>query len=147
MLQQLLKDVRIDRVLNAVAAGTTDQTSSSVDMQDHEGVMFVAAFGALTATQVTQIKGQQSDDDSTFEDITGSLVGPLADGDGNKLLVLDISKPRKRFVRLVVDRGTANAVIDGVTAFLYGPRKYPATQSADVASSEAHVAPAGGGTA
>lgn len=142
----LLKDIKITRVMNAVAAGTTDQNSSEVDMQGWDGVMFIAAFGALTATQVTQIKAQQ--DTATgmagAADLAGTLVGPLADGDGNKCLVLDVFRPQERFVRCVVDRGTANAVIDGVIAIQYRGRKAPVTQGSTIAFSEAHVSPAEG---
>lgn len=149
-MHQLLEDIRITRVMNAVAAGITDQNSSSVDMSvdgGYEGVMFVALFGALTATQVTQIKGQQSSDDGSaddFSDLAGTLVGPLADGDGNKCLVLDIYKPGKQYARCVVDRGTANAVIDGVIAIQYRNRARPSAQAASVAFSEKHVTPAEG---
>ena len=55
----LSKAVKVARVLNGVAAGTTEQTGSVVDTQGFEGVQFVALFGALTATQVTSLKVQQ----------------------------------------------------------------------------------------
>lgn len=53
---------------------------------------------------------------SDAADLEGSLVGPLADADGNKLLVLDVHRPRERYVNCVVNRATGNAVIDGVIA-------------------------------
>lgn len=145
--QVLLDQVSVERSLNAVAAGVTDQNGTGVDLQGYEGVMFVAAFGTLTATQVTQIKAQQSDDDGSsdaYSDLEGTNVGPLADGDSNKLLVLDVYRPLKRYVRCVVDRGTANAVIDDVIAIRYGARAIPTTQPAGVIDSEAHVSPAEG---
>lgn len=140
----LLTNVKITRVMNAVAAGTTDQESSSVDMQGYDGVLFVAAFGALTATQVTSINAAQSTDDSSFADLEGTKVGPLADADGNKLLVLDVYRPQERYVRCHVDRATANAVIDGVIAIQYCGSKAPITQGTTVAGSESHQSPAEG---
>jgi hypothetical protein len=56
-------------------------------------------------------------------DLAGSLHTALADTDGNKCLVTDVFRPQKRYVRAVVTRGTANAVIDGVIAL-------PATEAA-----------------
>lgn len=136
-----LKDaVRVDRVMNAVAAGTTDQNSATVDMQAAEGfdeATFVAAFGTLTATQVTKIKAQESDDDSVWNDSKDSESAAMADADSNKLLAVTV-RPKARYVRCVVDRGTANAVIDGVFAFLSKARKQPVTQSADVVGWETH---------
>ncbi len=134
------------RVMNAVAAGVTDQNSSIVDMKGFEGVRFIALFGALTATQVTQIKVQQDTDAAggTMADLAGTNTGPLADGDGNKMLVTEIVRPRERYVRCVVDRGTANAVIDGVIAELFGPGTEPVTKDSSVAFQEVSLAPAEG---
>jgi hypothetical protein len=136
--------VRITRVMNAVAAGTSDQNGSSVDMLGYEGVIFIALLGTLTATQVTSMFAQQSADDSTFASLAGTNVGPAADGDGNKCLVLDVCKPNKRYVRPVIDRGTANAVIDGVIAIQYRARKQPTAHATSVAFAEAHFSPAEG---
>jgi len=138
---------KVSRVMNAVAAGTTDQNSASVDMADFEGVIFLAAFGTLTATQVTSLKAQQSSDDGSsdaFADLEGTSVGPLADADGNKMLALDVYRPRERYVRATIDRGTANAVIDGIVAIQYGARKAPVTHSTTVSASEVSVSPAEG---
>lgn len=148
MLDQILNQrVKISRILNAVAAGTSVQTSSAIDMQGFDGVLIVAGVGALTATQVTSLKAQQSSDDGStdsYGDLEGTLVGPLADGDGNKLLVLDIYKPEKRYLKALVNRATANAVIDFVIAIQYHRGDVPMTHASSVAFSEAHVTPAEG---
>ncbi len=141
----LAKNTKITRVMNAKAAGATAQNGTAVDMQNWEGVMFVALFGALTATQVTSIKAQQSTAKSSgFSDLEGTEAGPLDDGDGNKALVLDIKNPRERYVRCVASRATANAVIDGVVAIQYGPRKMPAAHDSTVVAAEAQASPAEG---
>ena len=142
----LTKNTKITRVMNAKAAGATAQNGTAVDMQNWEGVMFVALFGTLTATQVTSIKAQQSTAKSSgFSDLEGTEAGPLDDDDdGNKALVLDIKNPRERYVRCVVSRATANAVIDGVVAIQYGPRKMPAAHDSTVAAAETHTSPAEG---
>jgi len=146
MSSELNSRIKITRVLNSVVAGITDQNSSAVDMAGFDGVLFIALFGALTATQVTQIKAQQdvSSGMGAAADLLGSNVGPLADTDGNKCLVLDIKKPLERYVRCVVDRGTANAVIDGVIAIQYGAGAHPTAHAASVAFAEAWGSPAEG---
>jgi hypothetical protein len=140
-----LKNCKITRVMNAVAAGTSVQTSTTVDMQGYDGVMFIAALGALTATQVTSIKARQGAlaAMSDAADLEGTLVGPMADSGSNKVLVLDVHRPRERYVNCVVGRGTANAVIDSVIAIQYGG-SIPATQPSSVAFSEHQVSPAEG---
>jgi hypothetical protein len=143
---QLGKNCKITRVMNAVAAGTTDQNSSVVDMQNWEGVLFIAFFGTLTATQVTLLKAQQGEqaDGSDMADLAGTATPALADADSNKCLALDIKNPRERYVRAVIDRGTANAVIDGMVAIQYGPRKAPTSHDSSVKTFEGHVSPAEG---
>jgi hypothetical protein len=145
-LSDLVKTVR---VVNATAAGTTDINGTGVDMAGYDAVRFVAGVGALTATQVTKLKAQQSSDDDdadAYADIEGSAAGPLADGDGNDLLITDLIRPTERYVRPVVDRGTANAVVDFVIAELYRSRDLPVTQDGTVID-VAKVANKGEGTA
>lgn len=127
----------VKRVMNAVAAGTTDQNSTGVDMTGYEEVTFIAAFGALTATQITSMKAQQSDDDGSADDYTdlaGTSTGPAADADSNKMLALGIYRPKKKWVRAVVDRGTANAVIDGIIAIRSRSRLEPVAQDASMSA-------------
>lgn len=143
----LSPNVKVTRVLNAVAAGTTAQNGSVIDMQGFDGVVFVAAVGALTATQVTSLKAQDGavSNLSDASDLAGSLVGPLADADGNKLLVLDVYRPQKRYIRPVLNRATANAVIDGIIAIQYSGDKAPTINDATtVAATKLRVSPING---
>lgn len=113
------KGFEVRRAINAVAAGTTAQNGNAIDMQGFRGCAFVVSFGALTATQVTSIKVQQSDaSGSGFEDLADSQTAALADADGNKELLVEVYEPKKRYLRVVVNRGTANAVINGGLAIL-----------------------------
>lgn len=143
----LSKNVKVTRVMNAVAAGTGDsQNGSGVDMSGFEGVVFIAAFGTLTDGAVTTLKAQQDtvSNFATAADLAGTAMS-IADTSDNDLLVLDIYRPSERYVRPVITRATANAVIDGVIAIQYGARELPTTNDADtVASTETHVSPAEG---
>jgi len=140
-------EIKISRVLNGVAAGTSVQAGSAVDMQGYDGVMFIALLGALTATQVTSMEAHQSSDNAAadaFTALLASKVGPLADGDSNKCLVLDVWRPQERYVKPVINRATANAVIDGVIAIQYKARSLPTAHATSVAFAEKHNAPAEG---
>lgn len=144
MTAQMQQAEKISRVLNAVAAGTTDQNCTGVDMQGYESVEFVALFGTLTATQVTQLKAQQSDDNGSADDWTdleGTLTTALGDDDDNDCIRLEIVKPRKRYVRCVVLRETANAVIDGVVAIQRVPKVRSITQDATVIVAHSVISP------
>lgn len=130
-MEFLHERVKTTRVINATAAGTTAVNGTVLDHQGFENVRFVALLGTLTATQVTALKAQQGDasDGSDMADITGAVTANAADADSNKMLVLDVSANliTKRYVRCVVTRGTANAVIDGVIADQYYPGVVPTT--------------------
>jgi hypothetical protein len=120
--------VDLRRSLNAVAAGTSEQTGTGIDTLGYDGVLFVFGFGAITSGAVTTIKAQQSSDDGSADDY-GDLLGTsqaIADTDDNKIAAIDIYRPLKRYVRPVVGRGTQNAVIDGVIAILYRGNISPA---------------------
>ncbi len=138
----LLKGCKATRLVNSTAAGTTTISGTGLDMEGFEGVIFIAQFGALTATQVTSLKAQQSSDNGVtddWSDLAGTSTGPLADGDGNKKLMLDIYRPNKHYVRPVVPRATANAVIDSVIAIQYGAKTEPTTQPTGSVSASKYV--------
>jgi hypothetical protein len=135
MFPFLSDDVKIDRVVDATAAGTTDVNGTGLSMAGYDGIMFIALLGTLTATQVTALHAQQSSDDGSadaYTDIEGSATDPLGDDDDNDMLVLDIFRPQEAYVRPVVDRATANAVIDGVIAIRYKATNRPVVQGARV---------------
>jgi|SRR5579859_2640482 len=129
------------RVSNAVAAGVTAINCTHVDMEGWDGVVFICLLNALTATQQTNLAAQNGSqsNDSDQALITGAQTPNAADADSNKALVLDVYRPQKRYVRAVVNRGTANAVIDGVIALQYQGDKLP-TKTLDATISQLLVA-------
>jgi hypothetical protein len=142
----LSPNVKVTRVITAQAAGVSTINGTVLDMQGFDGVVFVASFGALTSTQVTSLKAQDGATANLADaaDLAGSLTGPLADADGNRSLVLEIYKPAKRYIRPVINRATANAVVDGVVAIQYASSKSPTTNDTTVAASKLRVSPANG---
>jgi hypothetical protein len=105
------------------------------------------AVGAITATAVTQVKVQQgaAANLSDAADLAGSGISIAADGsDDNGVFVVDVYKPSKRYLRVVVVRGTANAVIDGAIAELYEGRVYPEAKDASVHGQVLLASPAEG---
>lgn len=127
VFHNLTKIAEFRRAGNAVAAGSTDSNGTGIDMRGYDGITFIVAFGTITATAVTGIKVQQSDDNGSsddYTDLTGSAQS-VADTDSNKIVVTEVFRPTKRYVRVVVTRATANAVIDGIFAILTRPQVGP----------------------
>jgi len=142
----LSKNVKITRVSNAVAAGTTEIDGAVIDMQGFEGVQFAVSFGTITSGAVTSIKLQHGDaaNLSDAADLAGTAM-TVADTDDNKMFVIDCYRPLKRYVRCVVLRATQNAVVDGISATQYSARVKPCTNdSTTVASTKTVVSPAAG---
>ena len=75
---------------------------------------------------------------------SGLLRLNLVDTDDVKGIVLTVVRPTKRYVRPVLLRGTADAIIDGIFAILEPPHSVPTTHDASVAKSETVVSPAEG---
>jgi len=145
-MQQLNGQVKVTRAMLAVAAGSADENGSIIDMQNYEGVLFIAQAGTITASSVSGLKAQQGAiaNMSDAADLLGSLVS-FADSDDDDCVVLDIYRPTERYVRPVFERATANCVIDGVIAIQYGAKKMPVTHdAATVIGSETHASPAEG---
>ena len=143
----LAKDLKIIRVMNAVAAGTSNQDATTIDTAGYDGVVFLTAFGTITATAVTSVKlgGGAASDGSDKADLAGTGSGTLTPTThNNKVVVTEIYRPQQRYITLSVLRGTANAVIDGSVAILYRGRAVPTTNDASVAARVVTVSPATG---
>jgi len=137
MLLNLLKEAKVKRVLNSVAAGTSPQTSGIVDLGElmADGAVFVLALGTVTSGSEVklQVRGGSLSNGSDMEDLAGASVSHVADGtDGNnKLMAVEVFRPRHRYLRAVVTRAEENAVIDGVVALLHSPQEKPVEQDDD----------------
>lgn len=141
----LLKNTKIVRHNNGAAAGTTTITpSAGIDMQGYNSCLFLVLLGALTDTTVPAIKIQQSSDDGStdaYSDLEGTAYA-VADSDDNGVIAVEIIRPTKRYLKLILARATANAVLDGILAVVGNPSSLPITQT--TLGNEVHVSPAEG---
>lgn len=143
---ELGKDTKITIAITPTegAAGTTDINGAILDMQGYENVLAIVTFGAITAGAVTSIKMQQdtASNMSSAADLadTGQTI---ADTDDGKTFYIDLIKPQERYVRLVVDRGTQNAVVASAIYLQYNGVKMPVTHGSNV-SGETLISPAEG---
>jgi hypothetical protein len=130
----------------AGAAGTSDINGTTLDMSGFEGVMVVVRMGAITSGAVTSIKMQQGAASGMGD--AADLAGTgqtIADDDDEQIFIIDLFRPTERYVRLVVDRGTQNAVVSSAHYIQYGPREMPTEMNAtDAVTYERHISPAEG---
>jgi hypothetical protein len=126
----LSRSSKLTLVQAALADGSSDPNSTSVDMAGFEGVMFIGIVGTVTGSGTVEIHAQQSSDDGVadaFSDIVDMTATADSSTDSDKLLVLDIVQPQKRYVRVAMTRATANSVIGGVAAIQYGAKSMAAS--------------------
>lgn len=131
----LTKNVKITVVAAAAAAAQTAVEGSILDMAGYDGVLFVALTGDVTDTAVLTLKAQQNTANSTsgMADLVGTAAFTAGASDAdNKGLALDVHKPRERYVRAVLTRGTANAAVSGIIAIQYDARRKPTAHDASV---------------
>lgn len=143
MIRSLVKSAKFDKVLVATAAGTNDTLNGDIlDLQDCDSVTGIAILGDVTVNSVVTLKAYTGNEaalgDGAYEAVTATVTATDTSAD-NKLLVLDIIKPGKRYCRFDLVRATANAVVDGIVAARYNFRVNPVTQPADVVNSNVNV--------
>jgi hypothetical protein len=139
------KMLKFERAMQGQAAGATDVNGDIIDTQGYDGCLFVFSLGAIVAGAATSCHVQQDTDSAggTMQDLTGSKV-TYVDTDDNKSAVIDVYKPRERYLRPVVKRATQNATIDSVVAILYSGLRSPTTNAGDVVGITTVISPAEG---
>ena len=137
----LSKSALVREGIANTSAGTTTINGATIDMANYEGVLLAAKFG--TPATDNQIKVQQGDqsDLSDASDLKGTLVSV---GASDEIVMVDLYRPAKRYVRMVALRGTSTT-IDWGFAIRYDARKSPVDNAlAGTIASETHVSPAEG---
>lgn len=146
MSNEFLSANKLTRVIDRIAAGSSDETGDTIDMASFENVTFIVGFGTIVNAAVTGIRVETgaASDMSDATDLLGSAI-VVADDDDTSIVAIEIIKPRERYLRVVVDRATQNAEIDFGLAVQSGPRVKPVTHDSDtVLGSETHTSPAEG---
>lgn len=140
----LSKDVKISQVLGHVAAGVVAQTSAVVDMQGFAGVVFVAALGTVTAASAVTLKAQEDvvNPMAAAKDLSGASASFVAGAaDSNKCLVLDVYRPKDRYLQAVLTPTIQNAEIGSIIAIQYQAGAKPTQIDPTVIASALAVSP------
>jgi hypothetical protein len=137
LFHNLSKGTRIVRASNGVAAGVTPVVCPTIDISGFNGILMIAVLGTITATGVAVLKATAgaAADGSDAAEVEGSAV-TANDAQDNKLLVLDIHKPKngQQFFTPVLDRTVANVGVDAILVVLYNASQSPVDVDATVAA-------------
>lgn len=145
LLKSVLKDCKVITALD-YASGSADRKgpTAGIDLSGFTGIAFIIKWATIAASAVTSVKVQHSDTttDGDFADLATSAQ-TIADDYDNKITVIEVQAPLKRYIRLYVDKDATNATAESAVAVLTGAQKLPVTQPAEVAG-ELMVSPASG---
>lgn len=135
-MQSMLKEGVFDKVLGNTAAGTTDTLNGDiVDLRDFDSACLIAVMGDVTINAVGTLKAYCGDaaalGDGAYKAITATFTADATSAD-NKLVILDVIRPGKRYVRADFVRATANIAVESIIVIRYNARAIPTTQPADV---------------
>ena len=122
----LSKRSRVTFASVPVAAGTTAASGAVIDMQGYEGAMFLFGIGTESSTSggTCAVQGAAAST-GAFTTLSGASK-TYAAGDDDKGIVIDVWKPRYRYLRsLFTPSTTAGTEFGGVFCTQYGARKYP----------------------
>lgn len=142
MNQLLSEGIKVTAVSGNTSAGTGDVASDIIDMQGFDGVLFLAILGDVANTSVLALTADANSVNSasgmTKFATTADFTADATSAD-NKLLMLDCQRPPERYVRAALERGTANAAVNGIIAIQYTARNKPTSQHASVIAAAAFV--------
>jgi len=139
MFGSLLKDCAFDKCLNNTAAGTGDTLNGDIlDLQGYDSVCFIATTGDVIVNAVGTLKAYCGDasnvSDGAYATTTAAFTATATSAD-NKVVVLDVIRPGKRYIRPDFVRATANIPVESIVAIRYNARTKPTTQPSDVVAS------------
>lgn len=136
----LLNDIKVIPVEPYASAATSTLTTDVVDTQGFDSIAFIAYIGDATSGATITLTGKTNTASSTSSPTPVTLADTVAytagasDAD-DKVMILDLHKPRDRYVFATLTRADQNVVLNGIIAVLYNAHQLPVTQHASVIDS------------
>jgi hypothetical protein len=123
-MSNLFGRVKIDQILGYYAAGQTKRTSDIIDMSGWEGCIFVAELGTIIENGTVDVFVEQNPTNATsgmarLATTTAHTVTAANATNAKSCIVVDVYKPRERYLQCNITPATQNAVVLGVTAIRY----------------------------
>lgn len=127
------------------AANNTNSLGTEIDTAGFDGCLFIAPITVSVATGVASASVEQAAAaGGAYAAVVGDDVSKASAADNdlnNKFLVIDVFKPRKRYLKLRRGSATANITFGPAIAILYNAHERP-TALGDVLARAGVVSPA-----
>ena len=137
MATNFMNDINMTRVANASAAGQTTITSDVIDMSGYDVASFIAILGDVTDTAELTLTVQHGDADDGSDAVETTIAASFtatATSADNGMLVVENIRPEKRYLRVTLHRGVANAAAYAIVALRADPSEAPVLQDGVLAS-------------
>lgn len=126
------------RVLGAVAAGHESKDCCEVDVSGFEGVRFVAFLGATSENSKARLRVLSSDTSCNYGEGSGAKeiacsAQVIPGDDDHKMIIIDIYRPCRRYLKATVLLSDGDTAIDGVIAECYRPLISPVKVDSSIA--------------
>lgn len=118
----LSENVRVTKLQDHTAAGTSTVTSDELDMAGYDSVMFVTSFGTAAANNLVTVH------QGAVSGSVAASVALLASGTSDEDVILDVQHPLYRYLKLVATRGTSST-LESIWAIQYNARSKPVTNA------------------
>lgn len=105
------------------ATRTADANGTGIDTKGFNDAMLVVAVGDIDladANETYEVLLEESDDNSTFTEVTDFSITITADNQVKELRIPDLNLTRKRYLRAVLDVGGTSPSIPGTALFVLG---------------------------
>ena len=106
------------------ASGTASRNGDTLDMSGWDGVLGIVTMGTIAASAVGDVHWEQGATTTPATDLEGTAIVSAADDD-DQVWVLDLYRPTKRYVRLVVTKDASNAMAESAVYIQYSGHKLP----------------------
>lgn len=134
----LLNKIAIKKAVSYTSAAASNVNGDVIDTANAESALFVVRFGTAAANNTVKVQQGALADGSDMADLEGSQVSV---GASDEIVAVEIVKPRERYLRVVVLRGTSSTIEAGF-ALVGGLRLMPADNAeAGTIASEKLISP------
>lgn len=114
------------------AVRTADANGTGVDTQGYENAMLLVSVGDIdlaSADETYVIELEESDDNSSWTDVSGHDVTITADNEVDQVRIANLNVVRKRYLRAVLNVGGTTPSCPVAAIFLLGGGDFGAVNS------------------
>lgn len=120
----MLTETVLANIALAPATGSASRNGVALDVRGYAGAAFVVHFGTVAAGSDHSVVLQGSNDGTNWSNLSGwtyAVAAALSD----TVAIVDVGRPRHRYLRLAITKDGANASTESAVAYRYHANREP----------------------